>query len=112
MSFLCIQQINLMPYSRRARIQTRSQKLLYCALLSTSLRSFISVIAAEKSTAVSVTMLERQTAKALGVIEAEDSPSIAAEILGRIIKITADEGAKVARGDVLVELDDRQQQLD
>jgi multidrug efflux pump subunit AcrA (membrane-fusion protein) len=57
-------------------------------------------------------MLERQTAKALGVIEAEDSPSIAAEILGRIIKITADEGAKVARGDVLVELDDRQQQLD
>ena len=105
-----------MPYSRRARIQTRSQKLLYCALLSASLCSFSSVIAAEKSTAVSVTMPERQTlrqtAKALGVIETEDSPSIAAEISGRIVKITVDEGAKVTRGDVMVELDNRQQQLE
>lgn len=105
-----------MPYSRRARIQTRSQKLLYCALLSASLCSFSSVIAAEKSTAVSVTMPERQTlrqtAKALGVIETEDSPSIAAEISGRIVRIAIDEGARVARGDVLVELDDRQQRLE
>jgi tRNA G10 N-methylase Trm11 len=46
-----------MPYSRRARIQ----KLVYCALLSASLCSFSSVIVAEKSTAVSVTMPERQT---------------------------------------------------
>tara|TARA_R100000687_G_scaffold83674_1_gene88504 strand:- start:3789 stop:4883 length:1095 start_codon:yes stop_codon:yes gene_type:complete len=105
-----------MSDSARAAIKRTGQQLLQCVLLSASLCSFSLAAAPDNTTAVSITTPERQTlrqtAKALGVIETEDSPSIAAEISGRIVKITADEGAKVARGDVLVELDDRQQQLE
>ncbi len=89
---------------------------LFLALLATTLGMLSTVVTAENTTAVSTTTPQRQalrqTAKALGVIETEASPSIATEIAGRIVRIIADEGAKVASGDLLVELDGSQQRLE
>lgn len=105
-----------MPDSPRVALLKTSQQFLYGVLLSASLCSFGLAATPDSTTAVSVTTPERKalrlTAKALGVIETEASPSIAAEVSGRILKIAADEGEHVARGDVLIELDDRQQQLE
>lgn len=45
---------------------------------------------------------------AVGVIESRAAPPVAAEVAGKVLRITADEGATVGKGATLAELDSKQ----
>ena len=67
-------------------------------------------------TSVVVVNPERTTVsdqvKAVGNLQAEDSIALATELSGRVVQINLKPGQRVAQGDVLLRLDDRQAQAD
>lgn len=67
-------------------------------------------------TSVAVAFPERTTVsdrvKAVGNLQAEDSIALTTELSGRVVQLNLEPGQRVAKGDVLLRLDDRQAQAD
>lgn len=64
---------------------------------------------ASRGTLITVTTVQKQpmerAQESIGRIESDSSPSVAAEISGRVVKIMAEPGQHVSKGQVLAEMD-------
>lgn len=67
-------------------------------------------------TSVAVAFPERTTVSdrvnAVGNLQAEDSIALTTELSGRVVQLNLEPGQRVAKGDLLLRLDDRQAQAD
>ncbi len=67
------------------------------------------------ATVITVTQSKQQdlqiVQEAIGQVDSETSPFVAAEVAGRIVKVAVDAGQRVVAGQVLAELDPQDQQI-